>query len=617
MKNKKKMDKKLKIFVISCLIVVLVIGIIPTLNAEASPWPAYNVCCEKTKAGAWCINTLEENCDRSLRVTPTSCDATSFCKPGCCYDSQEGLCMERTPQKVCNDANGTYVDDAKCNIPQCSLGCCVIGTQASFVTLTRCKRLSGLYGLETNFRRDINDEANCIAIASSGDQGACVYEVDYQRTCKFTTRGECLSTKSGGNMTSNAEFFKDYLCSAEELATNCGPSTKTMCIEGKDEVYFQDLCGNPANIYDASKINEKSYWQKKIDKSATCGYNNQKGNAGSKTCGNCDYFMGSICSKGTASYGDYMCKDLNCYNTINGNDYKNGESWCIYDDESKVGEGKDPVGSRHYRHVCIYGEETIEPCEDFRNEQCIQANIENSGITFIEAACRVNRWGDCIYQKEEEDCNNTDKRDCFWIKGAKFTGLATETQTGSAVATGKTFSGGTTGGFSGGVTGQAIAPITGEFLGIGESDDKEEEEAQASGVQLGGGACLPNIPLGLKFWEEGNAKPVCNLGNSVCVVTYEKGLLESRKCADNCECLEEGYAQQMNRICTSIGDCGAYINIANKFTDDGAEWKIAGDKQKINEGILENLASNAANSNELASQNPLTSLFDKIKGGLI
>lgn len=608
MRNKK-IGEKFGIIIL--VAAVLIMSIIPTLNAEASPWPAFNVCCEKTKTGAWCINTLEENCDKSggLRVTPTSCDSTSFCKPGCCYDSQEGLCMERTPQKVCNDANGTYIDDSKCNIPQCSLGCCVLGTQASFVTLTRCKMLSGLYGLETNFRKDINDEATCIAVASSGDQGACVYEVDYRRTCKFTTRAECLGLKSGGNLTSSAEFFKDYLCSAEELATNCGPSTtgKTMCIEGKDEVYFVDTCGNPANIYDASKINDKSYWQKKIDKSASCGYNNQKGNAGSKTCGNCDYFMGSICSKGSASYGDYMCKDLNCYNTENGNDYKNGESWCIYDDESKIGEGRDAVGSRHFRHVCIMGEETIEPCEDYRTEQCIQANIESSGVTFTEAACRTNRWKDCIDQKEKEDCLNADKRDCYWFDGAMFTGLTKTETTSAATTTGKTFTGGSTGGFSGGVTGSAIAPITG--FAASNDDVQEEAKGTTSGVKLGGGACLPYISPG--------TTDMCNLGNSVCAVVYEKGLTGltgGEKVVKNKECLTDDYAKKMNQICTSLGDCGAYVNIANRFTDGGVEWKIDGDKKTITQGMLGNLAPTS--NNELASQNPLTSLFNKL-GGLI
>ncbi|MHA1988727.1 MAG: hypothetical protein ACW98D_19045, partial [Promethearchaeota archaeon] len=226
--------------------VVMSLLIIPSLLAQASPWPAFNVCCEKTIRGAWCQNTLKENCDTNFKITPTSCQGTSFCKPGICFDSSEGLCMDNTPQRVCNDADGTWIDDSVVSVPQCNLGCCVLGTQASFVTLTRCKRLSGLYGLETDFRTNVGDELSCIAIAASQDQGACVFESEFQRTCKFTTRGECLGVGEG-DIPSSGEFFKDYLCSAEELATNCGPTKDTMCITGKDEVYFKDSCGNPAN----------------------------------------------------------------------------------------------------------------------------------------------------------------------------------------------------------------------------------------------------------------------------------------------------------------------------------------------------------------------------------
>jgi len=555
------------------IVLVLTLFLISIIPAQT--FPSYNVCCEKTKAGAWCQNTLEDNCASGFRKTPTSCEATSFCSPGCCYDSQEGLCMENTPQKVCNDGNGTWMKDAECNIPQCDLGCCVLGTQASFVTLTRCKRLSGLFGLETNFRTDINNEATCIATASLQDQGACVYEIDYQRTCRFTTRAECLGQETGEGQTSGAEFFKDYLCSAEELATNCGPSSKTTCVEGKDEVYFIDTCGNPANIYDASKVNDKSYWKNVVDKSASCGYNSNNANAGSRSCGNCDYFHGSICSKGSASYGDYVCQDLNCYNTENGNDYKNGESWCIYD--GKVGGGVDAVGSRHFRHVCIAGEETVEPCDDYRSKICIQADIEAGGETFTEAACRVNRWTDCIDQNEKDDCLNTDKRDCFWLEGASFTGTRdVSAGAGSSSSGGAVFEGGSTGGFDGGVTTNAVAPITGYAT-----------QEDSSGVVFGGGACLPEVPPGLKFWNDGDASSICGLGNSVCVMEFEKGLLDSdAKCIKNCDCDEEVYAQKMNEVCTSLGDCGAYVNIANRATDDGAEWIVDGRKKTISQAIL-------------------------------
>jgi len=561
--NKKAMMSYSQMFILVIAIFGFVFMLAPSANAEASPWPAFNVCCEKTQNNAWCQNTLEENCDSGFRQTPTSCEATSFCRQGCCYDSSEGLCMENTPQKVCNDAKGTWLEDAECNIPQCNLGCCVLGTQASFVTLTRCKRLSADYGLETNFRNDINDEATCIATASAQQQGACVYEVDYQRTCRFTTRGQCLQQESGGNQTSGAEFFLDYLCSAQDLATNCGKSTKTTCVDGKDEVYFLDTCGNIANIYDAGKKDNDLYWEKVVDKSQTCGANSADGNAGSNTCGNCDYFQGSICAKGSAVYGNYACQDLNCYNTENGEDYKNGESWCVYD--GNVGEGSDAVGSRHFRHVCIGGEETIEPCADFRNEVCIEAEIEAGSSSFTEAACRVNRWVDCIDQDEEDDCLNTDKRDCYWKQGIHFTGIGVSASSGSS-ADSQTFGGGDTGGFGGGITGFATK--------------------EPSGVQMGGGACLPNVPNGLKFWQSGDAESVCGLGNSVCVVEYEKKLVGSKKCVENCECLEESWAQQMNGVCTSLGDCGAYFNIAGKFTDEGAKWKVSGSKKTIGKSIL-------------------------------
>ncbi|MFA7707538.1 MAG: hypothetical protein WCX73_01180 [Candidatus Pacearchaeota archaeon] len=582
---KEKIKRKIMGNKIIILLVIfnLMLIILPMVNADASVWPAYNVCCEKTLNGAWCQNTLKENCNTNFRLTPTSCESTGFCKPGICYDSSEGLCMDNTPQRVCNDANGTWVDDSVESVPQCNLGCCVLGSQASFVTLTRCKKLSAEFGLQTDFRTNIEDEVSCISIAASQDVGACVYESDYQRTCKFTTRAECLNVEENDNITSTGEFFKDYLCSAEELATNCGITSETMCVSGKDEVYFMDSCGNPANIYDASRKNDKSYWQQVLDKSEACSSGDAKGNAGSKSCGNCDYFKGSICSEGNANYGDYICTDLNCYDTKNGNDYKNGESWCEY--QSETGEGQDTVGSRQFRHVCINGEETIEPCADYRNEVCYEEELEIDTGTFIEAACRVNRWQDCIDQDTEEKCLNTDKRDCYWLGGARFTGLSTEETATATTTSSTTFSGGTTTTFS--ATGSVIAEnqnsITGYSLFGG--DDSEDEE-DTSGVQLGGGACLPNIPPGLKFWSEGDASSVCSLGYSKCIVTYEKKILGEKKCIDGCECLEEGYAQKMNTICTSLGDCGAYVNVLDRFTDDGAEWKVDGALQTITKSIM-------------------------------
>ena len=56
---------------------------------------------------------------------------------------------------------------------------------------------------------------------------------------------------------------------------------------------------------------------------------------------------------------------------------------------------------------------------------------------------------------------------------------------------------------------------------------------------------------------------------------------------ENCECLAPEYVLQLNGVCSSLGDCGAYANIANKATVDGIEFKVNEEKQTtIIEGIL-------------------------------
>jgi len=556
----KKTNKTLGI-TIFCIILLCSVQFVfsATIN-----WPTYNFCCEKTKSDAWCQNALEKDCDVSVdsvtkspfRATPTSCDSTSYCKLGCCINSAEGLCMENSPQKVCEISKGTWVEDSKCNVPQCTLGCCIIGDQASFVTLTRCKKLSALYGLNTNFQKDIKTEAKCVMTAYSQDKGACVYDLDGMKTCRFSTRQECTDSNKTDVNTTNTEFFKDYLCTADELGANCGPTTETICLSGRDEIYFKDTCGNPANIYDASKAKDPAYWKKIVPKALSCGYNSKDANKNSKSCGNCNYITGSICGKGRATYGENICKDLNCYKTENGKDYRNGESWCVYEGES--GNGMDLVGSRHFRHVCVQGEETIEPCADFRNEVCKEEKMSSTYGNFQEAACRVNRWTDCIDQFTEKDCMNFDKRDCMWqTNGYAYDGSGNKASNSSN-------------------TEKANA-----------ANDSIE-----SGIINGSGICLPNYPPGLKFWDGTDAKAICSIGNSKQVVQFSENIFGTRKCVGNCKVLNSQWARDLNQICISLGDCGAKSNIAGVFTDDGIVWKVNG-KRKAIDGIMTDIKNSA------------------------
>lgn len=555
-----------------------------------------NYCCEKTTSGAWCQNAPQESCDSSYKTSPTSCDSTSYCKRGCCFDSREGLCMENTAQRVCEASEGTWAESSECDIAQCRLGCCVLADQGAFVTLTRCKQLSGFYGIDTDFRKTITDELTCIATASQADKGACVYidEETASNTCIFTTRAKCKEAGAELNATVNESsnktiagpgFYKDVLCTAEELGTDCAPTTKTKIIEGKDEVFYTDTCGNTANIYDASKYADDNYWKKVYTKQESCGAGTS--NAKSASCGNCDYYYGSIGKKadsktGRPTYGDYICADLSCKKQGK----KHGESWCLNDGNS--GDGKDTVGSRYYKEICLFDEVLTEPCADFRNQIC----IEGKSGSFTEAACRVNRWQDCMGQEEEDDCENDDIRDCIWQKEYYFSNISGQ-----------------------------LEIVTNDSNGDGNENDPSPD-----------GACLPKYPPGFVFWGSSStsssnvtaatfnattpafgsgyvtpssasgssASSMCSAGNAKLTFVWTKtkhplafGFLkdilnvedEVWTC-NNSACVKyipesrwseanvteagvKAWAKDMNEICYKLGDCGGYYNWLGKYTDDG------------------------------------------------
>lgn len=523
--------------------------ILISINFVSSQEVSY--CCEKTKTGAYCINAPQDQCDVSsgFRSTPASCEATSFCKKGFCYDSQEGICDENTPQKLCELKDGVWEEDKGETPKQCQLGCCLIGDQAAFVTQVRCERLSSLYGLEIDFRSNVNDEFTCISLAQTKVEGACVFDDGIKKTCKRATKKECDDLKQGN--TTSVSFHEGFLCSAEDLGTECGPTEKTTCAENKDEVYFIDSCGNVANIYDASKIKDKNYWKDIKGKDESC--NPDSANANSASCGNCNYLSGSICQSYTKAdsskpqYGDYVCKDLSC--EFKGDEYQHGESWCASDSDD------NSVGTNYYRYVCFNGAATVELCDIYRNKICLQDEVNN----FKFAACRENKWQDCYSQKDQKDCENSDARDCKWIDG--------------------------------------VAPLTG-----GERE-----------IEKDSGACVPLNSPAFDFWQQGDAQGICSLGNAQCVVVYEKGALGKKKCVENCECLEEAWEQSMNEVCISLGDCGGKENwIGQEGYTKG--YKIGKKANNSESGSSSSSSSTNTQTNNQERVSPATGSGDRIQG---
>ncbi len=538
--------KNKKISITSIILVAVLVLTLSLVSAEIS------YCCEKTTSGAWCQNAEGSECDAGFRSNPTSCEATSYCRLGTCVDSQEGTCMENTPQQVCEDSDGVWEEGDSDDIPRCQLGCCLIGDQAAFVTQTRCKRLSSIYSLEIDFRTDIQDELKCIQTASSGSMGACVYEKDFTTTCAFVSQSECseMSTEE-----LEVDFHEGYLCSDESLGTDCAPTEETTCVESEDVVRFVDSCGNLANVYDSSKVKNKVYWSKIMDESESCGYGDS--NADNANCGNCDYLLGSTCKeykrsedKTNPKYGDNICRDLSC--EYEGETYQHGETWCADSKGTKL----NLPGSRYFRLMCYNAEVQIEPCADFRNERCIEDEVND----LKTAACRVNMWQDCYAQDNIADCLNPDKRDCKWQPGVIIGSAGNSTIASDTREDVSAFPAPEEEAAEAESTGSSI---TGNFIaGIFDGDGEGKVEDILTKIEENG-ACVPKYSPGFDFWQEGNADQICTMATQECVVTYEEGLKfvgGEKECVDNCWCLDPAIRAAFVLGCSTLGDCGIKTN---------------------------------------------------------
>ncbi len=522
--------------------------------------------CKETKdeyGSKKCQEYLSSECNEKCKSDcfPGTRDEFSECQLGCCIDSI-GKCMSKVPKAECIDKGGKWENDANCNpgkIPQCKLGCCVLNNNVKpLVTEKECRYYTSEAGINLDsgfdFRQGMN-EPECLALALTQAKGACVIG----ESCRFVSEQECYSLTN-----SLANFHKDWLCTHPELNNSCNMTEETTCVDGRDGVYFVDSCGNIANIYDASKVNDVNYWKEIIPVSESCGSNDEKGNANSKTCGNCNRFLGSSCSLASETspeYGNYICKPLDCPNapdTKGTKDRKNGESWCVY--ESVIGEGRDVVGSRHYRYSCVEGEVKIEPCADFRNEICVESEVgiaEGGSETFSTASCRLNRWQECLNYNNAE--GNTRKEKTENMKAA-----------------------------------------------CSKNEDCFVKEIKIDS-KFSFSVCVPNYPPGFDLSGESNvgsdkvAEEICNMADNKCTVVYVKDWKGSWDCKVNCNCEKPVFTNQMNEFCSSLGDCGGYVNVEGEFTDEGYEVKGKAPK-KLSSKILNEILSYSSPDNNQAAE---------------
>jgi len=456
-------------------------------------------CCFTTSDNQICTYVDDSLCPPNSFAEGVACTDIGFCRPGCCYNEVEGVYDDMSTQSSCSKSWSNEPCD---NIPGSEEGCCTFGESSNLVTKKKCETK---YGTEALWDDTIGMQ-ECMMSGLAEDWGACILN---DGGCEFTIGANC-NPEAGA-------FYPSDLCSNPSLDSGCGPSDDTECFEGK--VYFLDSCGERANIYDSTRRNDLSYWDRIIEPENSCSPGTN-GAANSANCGNCERQFGGICSSASeegfdVDIGNYYCRDTSCI--FNGTRYENGESWCVYD--GVVGDGNDSVGSLHWFRSCSDGIIQLDVCGERRDKICIQSNVVENGKTFRNASCVKNDWLSCL--------KTTDKALC---EENPFCSL------------------------------KEVSVDVFKFT-----------------------ACVPNYPAGFNFDRENSEQrnlnaELCDYGSVTCTVTYEKELESGLSgtfgdtewnCVQNCGCRDIDFAEKMNDICKSLGDCGGYVNYQGAYTDNG------------------------------------------------
>ncbi|MCH7850327.1 MAG: hypothetical protein IH845_01660 [Nanoarchaeota archaeon] len=494
--------------------------IIPLVSASGHFSLEVTGCCKTSVDNEICSVVSRDSCEEGAEFQEgVLCEESAFCQRGCCFDESIGSFYPHVIETSCKDS---WVANPTCDLPAADLGCCFLGTTSRFSTYGECKIDTENWALSNNAAVDWDGSISEFVCAIKGafpTEGACIL---FDESCSIATIGDCFD--SGG------QFNEGYLCTAKVLNTVCEKTEETTCVAGKDGVYFVDSCGNAANIYDASKVNDQRYWEKIIFIDESCGYTNSNGNGGSLTCGNCDRFKGGICRDAfkdeiNPEYGDNYCKPTECivtneFGTIT---YETGESWCDY--QGKIGEGDDVVGSLHWINICNQGVVDTTNCGDYRNGICVQKNTFELGdteVAFRGAGCATNNGDSCLALNQDEDgieeCEET--LNCY-IRHIEVS----------------------------------------EFFQFD--------------------VCVPKYPRGFNVKSERSqaaATEICGFASLECEVVRELDFFGSCGIVANKECLTDKFAEEMNELCRGMGDCGADVNIAGRITEN---YKVYEDGERL------------------------------------
>jgi len=481
--------------------------------------------CLVANDGSICQEFLEDECDQFCdSCIDSTRDQVSACNLGTCFTPQ-GTCSPNSPQDACEADGGEFFDDAFANINECQLGCCTIGSQPSYKTAAECQFIRDSTGTATVFNSELSP-LECVSQAVSDLEGACVVGTGNEKTCVLTSVAGCQE--------SSGQSYPGWLCShptVEATGVTCNGDTilrqqTTSCVEDKHGVFWIDSCGNKENIYEGDSQSQRDIsWNEGVIKTSNDACTLTQTSDGTLvnqgSCGNCQYIETSTtCGDKTdtdyADFGDVVCKDISCVDE-DGNDRVNGESWCIYggtigvqegdrfnavgSDFPGLARGADTPGSRHGRRICIEGEVQVEACEDYRKEVCTEERFDRGdGNEVSQALCRKNMAQACIgYNLELADNKEQALLDCA------------------------------------------------------DHPDCFVKQVRVKSAKLDFDVCAPKYP---KAYEDPLfQETICGLANIQCVSASIRTV--GGRDHINWGCLRNGFVQQMNDFCMSLGDCGA------------------------------------------------------------
>lgn len=488
-----------------------------TTNTQTTTTSNPYGCCQTTNHGDTCVYTTQNNCNENF-LEETQCEDSPACNTGCCVI--DGQCANTVSTQTCQSQGGTYFGTSCSEVSTCTQGCCQIGENYFLSTAIQCTTLSEQNNIEREnvaFLSDVTDEVSCTQQRLNQDQGCCI---EQNGICTSTTREQC-----------GEQNFQENTCSSIPLC-GCEKHASKQCFE--EDVYWIDSCGNKE---------EKAQ--------------------------DCDYSSGTLCSQEPEGA---QCISIDCETTLDkktlwGDDVrdgdgvarKNGESWCEYD--GAVGLGRDLVGSRHYRHLCLNGKEIVEPCRDYREELCIEGQIAfDDGTELNQARCIPNNWDECTttcnsakgitnYNQREaaladdQYCCEDNEKTCFWQSADQ----------------------------------QAIQELSGTPELCGEDEEGNPIPCTTSHATSNEGVCLPLIPPGGVFWntdDEDTQQPssdlqeVCEPATQSCTIYFHKDITTgySWSIAGNGQCLlPEKFILPAQASCNTYADCGVKYNVAGEL----------------------------------------------------